>query len=349
MANRQIFQLDSKVIVSTDVFPVQDESGSAEAKKVTLQNIIDAVPADPNKVDVSTYNAGQSAQDDLISANATGITANTSAISGKLDSVVGGTDIQVDNTDPNNPVINFTGSSGGGSVQSQWKYSTGGGVPASGRFTTNSTAPASVGTININDTNDNGYDLSNILNLLTTGDTIYLQDLNDPTAGGIYQISTITDNTTYYTFGVTIVDAGTTAFTNNSSFGFIFTNTSPVSTSWGSITGTLSDQTDLQTALDAKADKNLSINSQSGAYSVVEADNGKTIECDGTFTLTFPTGLTTGFQVLIANVGTGTITLAADGTLQTKDSNTKISSQWAGVTAYHRGSDNIVAFGDLTA
>ena len=34
------------------------------------------------------------------------IATNTSDISGKLDSVVGGTNVTVDNTDPNNPIIN---------------------------------------------------------------------------------------------------------------------------------------------------------------------------------------------------------------------------------------------------
>jgi hypothetical protein len=35
--------------------------------------------------------------------------------SGKLDSVAGGTDISIDATDPLNPIINFTGASGGAS------------------------------------------------------------------------------------------------------------------------------------------------------------------------------------------------------------------------------------------
>lgn len=44
----------------------------------------------------------------------TGYTATTqSQINSKLDGVVGGTNISIDNTDPNNPIINFTGTSGG--------------------------------------------------------------------------------------------------------------------------------------------------------------------------------------------------------------------------------------------
>lgn len=41
MANRQIYELDSAALASTDVIPKQDASGSAEAKKVTIQNVLD--------------------------------------------------------------------------------------------------------------------------------------------------------------------------------------------------------------------------------------------------------------------------------------------------------------------
>lgn len=46
---------------------------------------------------------------------------------------------------------------------------------------------------------------------------------------------------------------------------------------WGSITGTLSAQTDLQAALDAKAPLSVTQNSQSGAYTLVLSDSGKHI------------------------------------------------------------------------
>lgn len=165
MANRQIYQLTSKTIASTDVIPLQDTAGAAEAKKVTVQNIIDAVPSDSSKLSVSTFNT-------------------------------------------------------------------------------------------------------------YTGDT--------------------------------------------------------------------------QTEIATKADKAITVRSVTGATSLLEADNGKAIECDGTFTLTFPNGLSAGWQVLITNVGAGTITLAATTTLQTKDSNVLLASQYGGATAYHRGSNVFLATGDLT-
>ena len=93
----------------------------------------------------------------------------------------------------------------------------------------------------------------------------------------------------------------------------------------------------------------VTINAQTSTYTVVATDNNKIIECNGTFTVTLPNSLGTGFQVTIVNVGTGVITLAASTTLSSKSSNTKLASQWVGATAYHRGSNVWVAMGDLTA
>lgn len=104
-----------------------------------------------------------------------------------------------------------------------------------------------------------------------------------------------------------------------------------------------------ETTINSKTDKNLSIVELTGATSLSESDNGKSIECDGTFTVTIPTGLSVGWQALIVNIGSGEITLAAGGTLQSKDSNVLLASQFGGATVYHRGSNNILAIGDLTA
>ena len=76
---------------------------------------------------------------------------------------------------------------------------------------------------------------------------------------------------------------------------------------------------------------------------------GKTIEANGTFTITFPNSLVTGAKINVINVGSGTITLAATTTLQSKSSNTKLASQYGGASVYHRGSNVWLAVGDLTA
>lgn len=107
---------------------------------------------------------------------------------------------------------------------------------------------------------------------------------------------------------------------------------------WGSITGTLSDQTDLQTALDAKGDKVLAINAQSGTtYTLVLGDAGKliTLTNGSAITLTVPTNASVAFPVgtviALAQGGAGTVTVSPAGgvTINSLDSKTDLSGQYA--------------------
>ncbi|KAA0572263.1 hypothetical protein FZ983_32345 [Azospirillum sp. B21] len=54
---------------------------------------------------------------------------------------------------------------------------------------------------------------------------------------------------------------------------------------------------------------------KTGAYTVTAADAGKLIDCNGTFTITFPTASTvsSGFTVVVHNSGSGTVSVSADG------------------------------------
>lgn len=93
--------------------------------------------------------------------------------------------------------------------------------------------------------------------------------------------------------------------------------------------------------------KDAAILSKAAGYQLTTGDEAKIIECNGTFTITLPNGLDTGFQCTIVNVGTGTITLAAATTLQSKDSAVTLPNQYSAATVYHRGSNVWLAFGDL--
>jgi hypothetical protein len=86
--------------------------------------------------------------------------------------------------------------------------------------------------------------------------------------------------------------------------------------------------------------------SLTGNTTLNASHDGKIIECNGTFTVTFPNNLSNGFAVIISNVGTGTITLAANGTLQ--GLGTKITEQYTGAMVYNRGSNVWLAIGNLT-
>lgn len=88
--------------------------------------------------------------------------------------------------------------------------------------------------------------------------------------------------------------------------------------------------------------------SKSGAYQLAAGDEGKIIECDGTFTITAPDGLDAGFQVALVNVGTGIITVAASTTLQAKGAAYTLANQYGMATLYHRGANVWLLAGDLT-
>lgn len=86
--------------------------------------------------------------------------------------------------------------------------------------------------------------------------------------------------------------------------------------SWGSITGTLSDQADLQASLNAKATIGaIGINTQTGtSYTLVLGDAGKDVSCNNAaaFTLTVPPHSSVAFPVgtflFFSQAGTGTVT-----------------------------------------
>ncbi len=90
---------------------------------------------------------------------------------------------------------------------------------------------------------------------------------------------------------------------------------------WWTITGTLSSQTDLQTALDGKAEKPMRIITKTSSYTLVLADvNGDTLlrmNSASDTTVTIPTNASVaspvGIELLIENIGTGKVTIAWAG------------------------------------
>jgi hypothetical protein len=93
---------------------------------------------------------------------------------------------------------------------------------------------------------------------------------------------------------------------------------------------------------------NISIVGLSGNTTLDATYAGKLIQCTGTFTITLPNSMATGMQLTIVNIGTGVVTIAATGTLQSKFGNTRIASQYAAASTYHQGSNIWRLFGDLT-
>jgi hypothetical protein len=142
-------------------------------------------------------------------------------------------------------------------------------------------------------------------------------------------------------------------------------------TSWGSIIGTLSNQIDLQNALNAKQAtlvnqsniKSINGNSLLGSGDLVinsaisirvissnttlaETDYNKFIRASGTITITLPNGLSTGFTCTIQNAGTNTITFIASGTLDSGGST--LVAKYDTAQVIHLGSNLWTIVGALT-
>ena len=83
----------------------------------------------------------------------------------------------------------------------------------------------------------------------------------------------------------------------------------------------------------------------SANYSITAADNGKIIQSTSAtaITVTIPTGLPTGFNCTIVQMGTGQITFS--GTYLNRAGFTKTASQYSVASIVHLGSNSILVFG----
>lgn len=125
--------------------------------------------------------------------------------------------------------------------------------PGAGDFTLDDTTYAGATAMYISYESSAGLDVEQIVALWTAGAYLYLEQIGDATKAVIYEVSAFTDNTTWAEIGLTYVDSIGTFFDDGAQVGVIFVPPAGVaSVAWGSITGTLSAQTDLQAALDLK-------------------------------------------------------------------------------------------------
>ena len=83
-------------------------------------------------------------------------------------------------------------------------------------------------------------------------------------------------------------------------------------------------------------------------YPITAADNGKIIQSTSASAIivTIPTGLPTGFNCTVVQMGTGQITFS--GTYLNRSSFTKTASQYAVVSIMHLGSDKIIVAGEMS-
>ncbi|NII54414.1 hypothetical protein [Luteibacter sp. SG786] len=125
---------------------------------------------------------------------------------------------------------------------------------------------------------------------------------------------------------------------------------------WGGITGTLSAQSDLQAALDAKNNlgETAGLNAQSGTtYTLVIGDKGKLIENTNAsaITTTVPPNSSVAFPVnsivYIAQGGAGQVTVAAGAGVTLKPATVKTRAQDSIIALVKTGTDTWRAMGDM--
>jgi hypothetical protein len=111
-----------------------------------------------------------------------------------------------------------------------------------------------------------------------------------------------------------------------------------------------------QTALDAKVNSLVSINSQTTNYTLVLADGDKMVEMNvgSANTLTVPensaVALPIGTRIHVVQAGSGQTTITpGSGVTVNGTPGLKTRAQWSAVTLVKRATDTWVAFGDLTA
>jgi hypothetical protein len=128
-------------------------------------------------------------------------------------------------------------------------------------------------------------------------------------------------------------------------------------TAWGTITGTLSSQTDLQSALDGKTNKLITTNRQTASYTLVLSDADKLVEMNvgSANNLTVPlnssVAFPTGTQILLAQYGAGQTTIVATSgvTVRSNGGKLKLNVQYSGATLIKIGTDEWYLFGDIVS
>jgi hypothetical protein len=128
-------------------------------------------------------------------------------------------------------------------------------------------------------------------------------------------------------------------------------------TAWGTITGTLSSQTDLQTALDTKTNKLITTNRQTASYTLVLSDADKLVEMNvgSANNLTIPlnssVAFPTGTQILLAQYGAGQTTIVPTSgvTVRSNGGKLKLNVQYSGATLIKIAENEWYLFGDIVA
>lgn len=127
---------------------------------------------------------------------------------------------------------------------------------------------------------------------------------------------------------------------------------------WGSITGTLSNQTDLNNALNTKTNKLITTNRQTGEiYTLALSDADKLVEMNYSNhnAIVIPSNLDvpfpTGTQILVAQYGSGQTAIepVAGVDIRSNGNKRKLNVRYSGATLIKIGTNEWYLFGDIVA
>lgn len=148
------------------------------------------------------------------------------------------------------------GSDGGASIGVQYEADTGSTAdsdPGPGLLKWNNATQASATVLFLDDNTTDGASLTGWWSALEAGGFCYLQHATDQDTWQIWEITSVTDASGYVKLAVSLIANGGSFADGDPMLVTLQQGITSGSAAWGSITGTLPSQTDLQAALDAKA------------------------------------------------------------------------------------------------
>jgi len=283
----------------------------------------------------------------------------------------------------------FLSGGAGAGIAANWTFDTAttAADPGAAGLKYNNSTPASVTAVYVNVASNNTADFEVFISSLGSGDTIYIQQLDDDANFIVFNVTSSVDNTGWYTINGTIADSGTLP-TNASDVGVNFGYTgagagASVTSVYGRTGAVVADASDydasqvdndsgvtgtfISDALDTLDAAILSAsdvaagtdNNQTGtAYTLVltDADN-KPIWMNNAAanTVTIPTNASVAFdigtKINIMMEGAGVTTIEGDTGVTvngTSAGSVVINNQYQGATISKRASDTWIVSGDIT-
>ena len=220
----------------------------------------------------------------------------------------------------------------------------------------------------LSEINSNSSNIGRVTKHIQDGDTIRVQsDFTDESWGVFVVSAAVTDSGSWITIPVNTINVGDTPFADNDPVTISFDTlthidetthllvdgTRPLTGSWGAGSYQASDlgtvmvqatapttpatgQLWLDTSTATTASDGLPFTTQTTTYTILSSDS--TVFCSGTFTATLPSAVGLGGKIFnVKNIGTGTITLEADGT-ETIDTSLNLSiSSMDAITVFSDG------------